>query len=95
MLTRKEFDDKISKIPGVKDDGHGNWVGIRLLTPTEKEERKRNHQKEASKMVVTCYYCGKMDEIPPKDIKRLEEITKGKYLAICKECRRQLRVPNN
>lgn len=55
MLSKEEFDKRISQIPGVKDDGQGNWLGIRLLTPLERKEREDNAEKIRR---VICMACG-------------------------------------
>lgn len=54
MLSKAEFDKRISQIPGVKDDGHGNWLGIRLLTPLEKKERESNAEKIRQAICMAC-----------------------------------------
>ena len=54
MLSREEFDKRISQIPGVKDDGHGNWLGIRVLTASEKKEREGNAEKIRQAICKAC-----------------------------------------
>ena len=55
MLDKAEFEKRVSQIPGVKDDGQGNWLGIRLLTPLERKEREDNAEKIRR---VICIACG-------------------------------------
>ncbi|MGA2669847.1 MAG: hypothetical protein ABSF21_00265 [Dehalococcoidia bacterium] len=55
MLNQEEFEKRILSIPGVTDDGHGNFKGLRLLTPPEREERQKNAQK-IQKLI--CLVCG-------------------------------------
>ncbi len=54
MLSEAEFEKRISQIPGVKDDGQGNWLGIRLLTPMERKEREGNAEKIRRAICTAC-----------------------------------------